>query len=259
MRNTTRPWVQMGWSATALMGAALLFPSTALAYPRYNSGCQNCHGSFTGATSPRGTVFPLNSKHEMHRNSNYMATNCNLCHTNGDNNNPYLGSSNGTANNPGVGCAGCHGQNFGGTIGNRSAGLRAYHARHGVTSCANCHGNDPAPLPESSRPVYYGTPDTRAADPCNLGPNHLENWSVGDTLGLDNDGDGVLDAADSDCAQPCPGDLNGDRVVDLSDLAGLLANYGCTGSGCVADFDGNGAVDLGDLSLLLSKFGTQCG
>ena len=38
------------------------------AYERYNDGCQNCHGSFTGSTSPKGSVFPSDDKHTMHRN-----------------------------------------------------------------------------------------------------------------------------------------------------------------------------------------------
>ena len=56
---------------------------------------------------------------------------------------------------------------------------------------------------------------------------------------------------------PCPGDVDGDRDVDLSDLALLLAGFGCT-SNCVGDVDGDGDIDLGDLGLLLSRFGTTC-
>lgn len=58
----------------------------------------------------------------------------------------------------------------------------------------------------------------------------------------------------------CPGDVNGDNVVDLTDLATLLGNYG-TGSGGTysqGDLNGDGAIDLSDLSLLLSAFGTTC-
>lgn len=58
----------------------------------------------------------------------------------------------------------------------------------------------------------------------------------------------------------CPGDINGDHLVDISDLAGLLANYG-TPSGATfedGDLDGDGNVDLTDLSSLLARFGTSC-
>ena len=201
-------------SAAALLWLAVPLSGDGL-YPRYNDGCQNCHGAFTDGTSPAGTVFPANNKHEMHRGASYMATNCNLCHTTGDNFNPFLGSSNGTANNPGVGCTGCHGQDYGGSIGARSAGLRAHHAANGVTLCTECH-SDPAPLPENVKPPYYGTPDTRVDDACNLAPGYLENWSIGDTRGLDNDGDNLYDTDDPDVVWYR--DADGDGFGDSSQI-----------------------------------------
>ena len=50
------------------------------------------------------------------------------------------------------------------------------------------------------------------------------------------------------------GDLDGDGVVNLSDLAELLGYYGCTGIGCPADIDGDGDTDLADLSALLANY-----
>ncbi|MCC6360158.1 MAG: DNRLRE domain-containing protein [Phycisphaerales bacterium] len=58
----------------------------------------------------------------------------------------------------------------------------------------------------------------------------------------------------------CTGDLNGDGVVDLTDLATLLAHFG-TPSGALfedGDLDGNGTVDLTDLATLLGNFGATC-
>ncbi len=185
----------------------------AVAFPQYNSGCQSCHQAFTGPTSPKGTVFPLDSKHEMHRGANYMNTDCDLCHTTGDEQDPFLGSSNGTDNNPGVGCTGCHGRDYGGTIGNSGVGLRAHHAAVGYDFCYECHTNDPTPLPESVLPTYYGTADTNADDPCNTLAGFLENWSIGDTEGLDNDGDMLYDADDPDCAC-ADDDLDGVTLCD---------------------------------------------
>jgi hypothetical protein len=51
-------------------------------------------------------------------------------------------------------------------------------------------------------PPYYGTADTLADEPCNpvMASNLNENWSVGDFVGLDNDGDNDYDGADEDCA-----------------------------------------------------------
>ncbi|MFN0134820.1 MAG: dockerin type I domain-containing protein [Phycisphaerae bacterium] len=61
-------------------------------------------------------------------------------------------------------------------------------------------------------------------------------------------------------APPCPGDVNGDRNVNLTDLATLLANFG-TSSGAAredGDLDNDGDVDLTDLASLLAVFGTTC-
>ncbi len=52
-----------------------------------------------------------------------------------------------------------------------------------------------------------------------------------------------------------PGDLDGDGDVDLTDLALLLSDYGCTGGECAGDIDGDGDTDLGDLAILLSHYG----
>ena len=59
----------------------------------------------------------------------------------------------------------------------------------------------------------------------------------------------------------CPGDLDGDGDIGLSDLSILLSNFG-TAFGATAedgDLDGDGDVDLTDLSTLLAVFGTSCG
>lgn len=54
---------------------------------------------------------------------------------------------------------------------------------------------------------------------------------------------------------PCFGDLNGDRTIDLADLALSLASFGRDAGG---DLTGDGDTDLEDLALLLSVFGTNC-
>jgi len=182
----------------SVFGAGLLLAtamcSTGLAFERYSS-CRSCHGDFTGSQSPKGTQFPSGDKHQMHRSGSYMDTDCDLCHTDGDGRNPYIGSSNGTSNNSGLGCTGCH----------LAVGLRAHHNNNGVTTCLNsgCHDAAVAP-PESTIPPYYGTADTKVDNPCNdnATANSGENWSVGDFEGLDNDGDNLYDLADFDCGPP---------------------------------------------------------
>lgn len=186
---SNRLTLMIGTSLLALAAACY----TGQAYERYNDGCQNCHGSFLDSTSPQGTQFPSGDKHRMHRNSANMDTDCALCHRSDDNDNPFLGSSDGIDTVPGLGCVGCH-------VG---SGLRRHHATTGTPGCyssTGCHGTVPETAPaENVIPPYYGkTPYTKANNPGNtvLAANTNENWSVGDFLGLDNDGNNLYDAAD---------------------------------------------------------------
>ncbi len=168
---------------------------TSQAYQQYSGGCSTCHGDFRGPTSTKGTVFPSAKNHEMHRASTSMATACDLCHTGTSSTRTpvYIGSSNGTTNsngtinNAGLGCTGCH----------VASGLRAHHVNNGVTECYDCHDPETPPA-ESVKPPYYGTTDTKVNNPLNTvkAANTNENWSVGDFLGLDNDGNNLYDAAD---------------------------------------------------------------
>jgi len=176
--------------AFAFASLFMMSASSGFAYERYNDGCADCHGDFRDDTSPKGTLFSNtaneNNKHDMHRNA--METDCDLCHSSGPRADPFTGSSAGTANNPGLGCAGCH----------MELGLRAHHALYGIT----CHGTEGPPPDEGvEMPPYYGTVDTLADNPCNdvLVSNTNENWSVGDFIGLDNDGDNLYDLADYSC------------------------------------------------------------
>ncbi|RMF74719.1 MAG: hypothetical protein D6744_14210 [Planctomycetota bacterium] len=60
-------------------------------------------------------------------------------------------------------------------------------------------------------------------------------------------------------ASPCPGDVDGDNVTDLTDLAILLSNFDMTGATLSdGDLSGDGTVDLTDLALLLSAFDAAC-
>lgn len=75
-------------------------------------------------------------------------------------------------------------------------------------------------------------------------------------LGLVNDMVLVPDAL----PPACPGDLNGDSLVDLQDLAVLLGHYGTPDGGSPGDgdLDADGDVDLQDLATMLANFGTTC-
>ncbi|MFK7959557.1 MAG: hypothetical protein AB8G96_03455 [Phycisphaerales bacterium] len=53
----------------------------------------------------------------------------------------------------------------------------------------------------------------------------------------------------------CPGNANGDLVVDFSDLLAVLSAFGPCGSPCPQDVDGSGDVGFGDVLTVLSSFG----
>lgn len=56
--------------------------------------------------------------------------------------------------------------------------------------------------------------------------------------------------------EPCPGDLNGDDLIDADDLGVLLGAFGTNNAD--ADLNADGLVDADDLGLLLSAFGQTC-
>jgi len=56
----------------------------------------------------------------------------------------------------------------------------------------------------------------------------------------------------------CPGDIDGDGVVGVSDTLDLLANFGCIGVDCTGDIDGDNIVGVADILQLLSVFGDNC-
>ncbi|TVQ82313.1 MAG: DUF2817 domain-containing protein [Phycisphaeraceae bacterium] len=79
-----------------------------------------------------------------------------------------------------------------------------------------------------------------------------------------NDGyGGWVESADAFSIVPapdCPGDINGDFVVDLNDFVILAGNFGTTAGATLSqgDLNGDGAVDLNDFVILAGNFGTVC-
>jgi hypothetical protein len=193
MNEQTPPrGMRLAWMVGASLLALVVARNTSQAYDTYSGGsdggCIDCHGDFRGSTSPKGTIFPSGQNHEMHRASTSMATACALCHSSPSRTPVFTGSSDGTANNLGLGCSGCH-------VG---PGLRKHHVINGTTICYPCHDPSETSDPENVKPPYYGTVDTKVKNPGNTDrvANTNENWSVGDFLGLDNDGNNLYDAAD---------------------------------------------------------------
>lgn len=57
----------------------------------------------------------------------------------------------------------------------------------------------------------------------------------------------------------CPGDFNGDGIVNIADLISFLSSFGnCEEEICLGDFNNDGSVGSGDLITFLTFFGTDC-
>jgi len=56
----------------------------------------------------------------------------------------------------------------------------------------------------------------------------------------------------------CPGDSNGDNVVNFADLNAVLADFGLSGAALSGDVNGDGVVNFADLNEVLANFGNAC-
>lgn len=73
----------------------------------------------------------------------------------------------------------------------------------------------------------------------------------------------LAEVLDMGATEECPGDFDGNKKVDISDLTQLLSVFGeadCSSGPCArANFDcANDGIDISDLSFLLSNFGQDC-
>ncbi len=75
----------------------------------------------------------------------------------------------------------------------------------------------------------------------------------GDIYGQNVNGDGTLGVAAA-----CPGDTNGDNVINFTDLNTVLSEFGQAGVGLAGDINGDGVVNFTDLNGVLSAFGNDC-
>ena len=81
------------------------------------------------------------------------------------------------------------------------------------------------------------------------------------TLGLFRDGSSTTAAVQIPGLTPvnCPGDVNGDNLVDFSDLNDLLDAWGSSGGPAdIYPAGGDGSVDFGDLNELLDNWNLAC-
>jgi hypothetical protein len=171
-----------------------LWAPNAHAYPKYDDGsgigCVQCHNGFQGGN---GTL------HFQHRTQ--LGDDCNLCHPSGGGSGPVLTYSSGSGG--GLGCAGCHGQDYGETSpisGQAKAtayGLRQFHVNQGIATCgtSGCHQpgtlghSDPFPtlFGEDVAPPYYAPAFSSLTNPCSSPEEDMPLDA--DSVGLDNDGD----------------------------------------------------------------------
>lgn len=146
--------------------------------------------------------------HDVHRHvmlDKLSRSKCDTCHLSTGRYPVVLNFSATTFLEP-IGCVGCHGRQEDADAGGEGlgAGLRQHHTNAGVPVCKTCHEDaDPAlftPVGENVLPPNYFAPDpefpNKPTDPCNQRRN--EDYAGG-PKGLDNDGDGSYDMADSDC------------------------------------------------------------
>ena len=86
-------------------------------------------------------------------------------------------------------------------------------------------------------------------------------WTIFSPVAI-NDNDEILvrsfanDGEHSALVRPAlDGDVNGDRVVNVDDLLGVINAWGeCAGSFCAADFDQSGAIDVDDLLSVINHW-----
>lgn len=72
--------------------------------------------------------------------------------------------------------------------------------------------------------------------------------------GIDNNCNNVIDDDEiAFCA-----DLNGDHIINVTDIQILMGDLDCVGNDCLADLNNDGVTGLNDLIILISDFGEEC-
>ena len=67
-------------------------------------------------------------------------------------------------------------------------------------------------------------------------------------------GNGTTCGTDTCGSEPCPTDVDGNGVTDVTDLLTVIGEWGNTGSS-QADVNGDGIVDVTDLLAIISAWG----
>jgi len=138
--------------------------------------CAGCHAD----------VADKGPDHDTHAAP--LGGDCDACHGSGGKNNPTLDN-----------CVGCHGRDADaggdGISAGLGRGLRQHHQLSGIAGCSACHSDVAGPLGvgEHILPALYASV---GLDSCDGSEEQFPSNSVS----LDNDGDGMTDGDDPDCA-----------------------------------------------------------
>ncbi len=98
---------------------------------------------------------------------------------------------------------------------------------------------------------FFSNPDVNfSGQPTGVAPGL--STSAHNTLSINNSRIIVANFRTDDCV--IPGDLNGDGVINGTDIAILLSVWGSPGTGTGADINGDGTVNGSDLAFLLSNW-----
>ncbi len=235
MKNAIKLW---GMSCGVVLLAALLWAPPASAFMTYSTdgstgNCANCHGDFNSgfyvsntADDPAAWGTNLMTGHQ-----DAYGVPCSECHSPGGFSPVYLNPEVSVGDFDGLGCVGCHGRFEDATppdgpvqnpeSENWGDGLRAHHeVAVGTGTCTGCHSADSVQVGEDVPPETFADLGIDACD-----ENGAANAGTGNfgNVGLDNDGDGLREPADPDCAVNTPpvADAGADQTVNVGDTVTL--------------------------------------
>jgi hypothetical protein len=86
--------------------------------------------------------------------------------------------------------------------------------------------------------------------------NTLYRIRVGSADGSTGSGNITLSTGPID--DPCPGDTNGDNVVDIDDIVNVVLDFGTDGTDNGGDVDMSGLTDIDDIVFVVLNFGNTC-
>jgi hypothetical protein len=108
-----------------------------------------------------------------------------------------------------------------------------------------------------SRDDAFGFSVSGAGDVNGDGVDDFVVGAHGDDLNGSNSGSAFVFVS-SAVPAPCPGDANGDNIVNFTDLNAVLTAFGQSGVGLPGDVNGDGTVNFADLNEVLANFDSTC-